>query len=479
MPAGFPYILNGIVYDKDGTTALSNIRVTVRNERSNKTLIANTDSSGFYAVDAANFEGSYNDTDILTIFVIYKNFEDREEHIIVAGAGGTTINLTLVEVPASDQLRYFTVQDYFDFFHFTAAASDTPSTTEVVKIGVMAEEELDRMCSTRFSDGLIEVEVDDCDATTGWSGSTDASAIAVTTTDGDYRTPTGALDLGKSGTTEAFFHYEKSSLTSRSFRDRQIAFWVYFSSRSALRTISNGVALTARYGSSSSDYYQKTWYKDDLLDGWNLLSFKSDDADVTTAGTPSIGEMTYFRIRFDNTAASDTVTSGNYILDNMFLAHEDHWYDEYLDTREKRQADYFLRKVPLNRVLNFSINRADEDQAPVWDELTEGDNEIEVDYRTGRVRVVDVVSDTTDGRNLFPAPGARQVHSIYLFGETAIPRDIKKLAILITARDLMQAAVGRAVQRGQDSFKTEHYTVFDSQIDRILSRYRRMDYLNT
>ena len=478
--ASFPYIIQGIVYDTDGTTTLSNVRVTARNERTSQTISQNTNASGEYQLDLANLSNGYSNGDIITIYVIFTNLEDFIEHIVVESEGGATSqNLTLVEVPASDQLRYFTVQDYYDFFHLTAGAEDTPLTNEVVKVGVMVEEEIDRECSTRFSDGQMEIEVDDCDATTGWSGSTDAVAIAVTTDDADYKTRTGALDLGKSGTTQAFFTYEKTTMPSRDFRNRYLVCFVNLTSTTGLRTVDNGACVTIRYGSSSANYYERAWYLPDLIAGWNVLYFKIGDREVTTTGTITDSNMTYFRIRFDTVAATTTVTAGTYTMDNIFLTHQDHFIDEYMDTRSNWQWDYFTQKAPVDRLLYFIVNRADEGNAPSWDELTEYDNELVVDKGTGRIRLVDLSATQVTFTNILPTPGAQQARAVYLYGQTVVPKDIKKLAILLTAKDLMQGTVAKSLMKGIDSFKSDHYVVLDRQIENILMRYRRLDIINT
>lgn len=474
-----PYILTGTVFDTDGTTALSNVRVVARNERTNKTISTNSVSDGTYALDAANFENSYVNGDLITLLVIYTNSEDSLEHTIDTSAGGATgLNFTLENVPASDELRYMTVQDFYDFHHLTPSGEGVPSTKEVVKIGVQVEKEIDETIGTRFSDGKIEEDVNDADATTNWSGSTDAVAVAVTTDDADYKTRTGALDLGKSGTTEAFFTYTNSSVTSRDFRNKYVGFFVYLSSLTGLRLTDNGSAIQVRYGSSSANYYQKTWYYLDLVAGWNFLYFKSDDDEVTETGVVNDADMTYFQIRFDTAAASTTVTAGNFILDNIFLAHKDHLKDEYLDTVDARQWDYYLKNYPVKRMLWFIINRADENEAIVWDELTEIDNEIKISHETGRVRLVDLTTALAEGRNIFPKPGVKQVRAIYLYGKEFVPKEIRKLTILMTMRDLMHSAVSKALMRGQDSFRSEHFTVLDASIERIFSRYRHLDMLN-
>ena len=49
----------------------------------------------------------------------------------------------------------------------------------------------------------------------------------------------------------------------------------------------------------------------------------------------------------------------------------------------------------------------------------------------------------------------------------------------MTGRDFMHGTVNKAMMRGQDSFTSTHFNVMDTQIERILSRYRKVDMLNT
>ena len=306
-----PYVIAGKVYDTDGTTILANIKVTARNERTNKLLTCVTNSAGEYAFDASNFEGSYVNGDIVTVFIIYSNSEDYEEHTIDVSAGGiSTLDLTLVVVPASGALRYVTVQEFYDYFHLTVGGEGTPLTNEIVAVGILVEDEIDRMCNQKFD-----------------------------TDDGDYYTVT----------------------------------------------------------------------------------------------------------------------------------------DEYHDAVSKYQADWFLEKTPLISITTFKVNSAEENDTASWTTLTEVANQIKVDKRTGRIRITGDVDD--DSTSNYPEPGVKQIKVTYTYGQST-PRDIKKLTILMMAKDLMQGTVARALFRGQDSFKTDHYNVFDTQIKSILSRYRTVDMFN-
>lgn len=479
MP-GFPYPLSGKVYDTDTTTALASVRVLARNERTNETQSQNTNSSGDYQMDAANFTTGYADADVVTISVLYTNSEDTITHVIVAANGGATgLDLTLVNVPASDQLRYFTVQDFYDYHSLQGGGENTPATKEVVKVGVMVESDIDETIGTRYSNGDIEVDVNDCDATTNWSGSTDAVAVTVSTDDADYKTKTGGLDLGKSGTTEAFFTYTNSAVTSRSFENRYVCFFVKLASLTGLRTVDNGSAIQVRYGTDGTNYYQKTWYYNDLIAGWNFLYFKIGDREVTTSGSPTVSDMQYFQIRFDTAAASTTVTAGNFVLDNIFVTHKEHLMDEYLDTISNYYADYFASKKPIDRMLKILINRADTGFSPAWDEVTEIDDEVKIDYSTGRISLIKAVDTIAEGTRVLPSVGNKQVRLFYLYGKTSVPNDIKLLSILKVTKNMMHSSVAKALMRGQDSFRSEHFTVIDSEIDRILSRYGNIEIRNT
>jgi len=471
--ASLPYIVSGTVYDTDGTTALANIKVIIRNERTNETINQTTNGAGQYALDASNFTSQFADGDTLTVFVIYTNYEDYEEHVIEESNGGTTVNLTLTIVPASDSLRYFSVQDYFDFFGLVSGNEGVPLTNQVVLIGVQVEKEIDEECQTRWSSTNIELTVDDCNATTSWTASTDATAVTVDTS--TFKTRTGSLKLGKSGTSEATFNYSKTVGTARDFRNGVVGCFVKFSSLSGLATTGNAVSV--RFGSDSSNYYQKNYFKSDLLTAWNFLYFKLNDSDITTTGNPDDSACDYFQIVFTTTAVTDVFVTGTILLDNIFVVHEDHFIDEYIDTKSEFQFDYFTQHTPISRLVYFLVNTAAEENAETWVELTESGNQLDISEDTGRIKIREI--DISDEENVRPRSGARQVRAVCLFGENSVPRDIRKLALLMTARDIMQAVVAKALMRGQDSFKTDHYNVLDKQIERILEGYRRYGMLNT
>ena len=455
------------MYDTDGTTAKASLKVTIRNERTNESISMDTNSSGQYALDCGNFTSGYANGDIITIFTLYSNYEDYESHTIIAG-GGHTQNLTLELVPASENLRYFTVQDFYDYFSFNVGDEGIPSTNDVVKIGLGCEAEIDTKCNTVWSNSDILKQLDSCDATTGWTASTDAVAVAVTTTDGDYKYGSGALDLGKDGATEAFFYYYKTLSTSYEFNNKTLFVWVYIKTLSDLASAADQEAIRIKFGSDSSNYYYDWIRREDLIAGWNLI--KLDQSTASETGTPLRSDCDYLEVYFTVSAASSTVTSGDIIMDEWQLARNDCLIDEYIDVRNEYHNTYFCSKSPIDTLLSFRYNSNDEGEVPTWNDLELKDDEVEISKDTGRVLIT---NDTN-----YPVSGHNQVNVVYTVGEK-VPKDIRKLSILMTGRDLSQSAIGKALISGNVTGEFAPANIFDTQIDSILNRYRRASIFTT
>jgi len=464
-----PYPISGTCYDTNGSTVLANVSIKARNETTNELYPTSiiTDSNGRYSINAGNFTAKgYNNGDIITIWVIYTNYEDYVEHIIDTSVGyKQNLNLTLEIVPGSPNLKYITVGEFYDFFNLssTSTADNFLSTNTVVNMGVNVEKEIDSKLNTIF--GFTLNELDRCDATTGWSASTDASAIAVTSTADEFKSRPSALDLGKSGATEALSWYRKTLSTQYDFNDNIIMVWLYLTNTTGLAT--SGTSVRLKFGSDSSNYYYKDFYLADVATGWNLLYFDIDIA--LTTGNPVSTQCDTLEIYFTTTAATTTVTAGNWIMDSWRLVHDRFFNDEYIDAK-KLQEDFFLEHKPVKELVYFAINTSEEDSTPSWTELTVDDDEIELDKETGRIRIND--SDN------YPEEGSQQTRAIYLVGNPSVPQDIKKLAMLMLARDIIQSTVGRALLKGNNEFTPSSFTVFDTQIDSIMANYRRFQMTN-
>lgn len=159
--------------------------------------------------------------------------------------------------------------------------------------------------------------VDACDVITGWSASADASAVSLDTS--SYKEGTASLKMGKSGSTVANISYSKA-VTSLDFTSKQLFGWIYVTTIAEL--ISTGTAISVRYGSDASNYYQKDYAIGDLAAGWNIVSFTSATATSTT-GIPVITAMDYLYIQFFTDLTSDTIASGNLKTDDWKLSSSD------------------------------------------------------------------------------------------------------------------------------------------------------------
>ena len=65
--AAIPYIISGTVLDDDNVTPRANISLTAKNMRTFREISTNTDASGNFAIDCANFTDSYEDLDFVLI----------------------------------------------------------------------------------------------------------------------------------------------------------------------------------------------------------------------------------------------------------------------------------------------------------------------------------------------------------------------------------------------------------------------------
>ena len=458
MAANLPLILNGIVYQSDGSTVITSCRVTARNETTNETLTADTNSSGQYVMDCANFTSGYTLGDNVSLLVLYTNYEKSTTVTLVEGV--ITTNLTVTAVPASDDLRYFTVQDFFDYTDFSSDSSDIPSSTDIVKIGVGVEAEIDRMCNTSFdsndyavtdeyhdvknefqdtyflkkkpvvaitefqvnhsSEGeveswsnLIQNQMDACDATTDWSATTDG-AVTLNTTAGETSGPkegSGCLNISKTAGTQSTVTFSKTFGSTYDFTSRALGIWFYNTALTDLKA-SGSTGLEIRFGSSASAYYYWQENSEDLGTGWSSRTYNLSTVTGTT-GTPDRTACDYFAIKLTYSASATTVAA------------------------------------PRMRL----------------DDITIGPSEaIDIDYNTGRVKILNSTN--------FADPGIQQIKSTYTYGLSSVPNDVRKLAILMTARDMMQMKVARAGIAGRDEFAPGSLTALDKQIESILSNRR-------
>ncbi len=467
MPAGL-YPISGILYNIDGTTAVASATVKIRNENINKTLTETTNSSGQYVFDCGNFKGGWTDGDKITLYVIYQNYDaaitvtiDLTNH-----PAGREQDLTLIAVVES-ALRYFTVQEFLDYFQVSAYDDDNANGIKpqtIVKVGQMVEARIDNLTYRKWDDNAgnyysytdeyhtaksmqtvfwlkntpvnsisrFEVNItatsqkeewknimylllDACDATTDWAATTDG-AITLNTTNNQVNEGTGALNITKTGGTVNNVTFSKT--LSSTFDFTRSDFKLDFYCEDITELVATGsTAVEIRIGSNASNYYSFVFDRTKIGQAaWSTLAIKfdSDDSNASTTGSPDATACDYVAIKITYAASGTTVTVGDMRLDYI---------------RFNNQED-----------LNIKLE-------------------------SGRVEI-------TNASDFFPEPGKDQVRSTYLQGSSSVDEDIKLLAILMTGKSFAKRTLQRLNISANEveglSSAIQNLTVDDEEIKSIL-----------
>lgn len=167
--------------------------------------------------------------------------------------------------------------------------------------------------------------VDSCDATTGWSASTDGS-LATDSTAGEFIEGTACLELIKTATTVTGVTYSKT-VTTTNFTGKDLWVWVNISS-SALAQLASSSAVKVRFGTDSSNYYEKDYDASALSSGSQWLTFNTGNATSTT-GSPSSDSCAYFAIIITATAITATWSGNDIRLDHIHVAASADYYRAY------------------------------------------------------------------------------------------------------------------------------------------------------
>jgi hypothetical protein len=168
----------------------------------------------------------------------------------------------------------------------------------------------------------IGLELVDACSSASWTEAADAGAETTNTTTykiGADQTDNTSLNLSKTGTASVNATYSKAT-TSRDGTGKTLLVWTYFSSTSAdaYDKLATTAAITIRFGSDSSNYYQWTFNKSVLATGWNLLSCPISTGAVT--GSPVVAALDYSYINLATAVAASTITLGKWIMDLWCLA---------------------------------------------------------------------------------------------------------------------------------------------------------------
>jgi hypothetical protein len=140
-------------------TNLANVNVTLRNESTNESHTETTNSSGevgFNIGDSGNFPSGWEVGDVISWVVMYSGYETSGSHTTVATEGGyTNTAVVLTAVPTAPSLRYFTPQEFLDYFNLDIYEDDSGKgikMQQLVKIGQLVEADIDSDCNTIFDD---------------------------------------------------------------------------------------------------------------------------------------------------------------------------------------------------------------------------------------------------------------------------------------------------------------------------------------
>ena len=162
--------------------------------------------------------------------------------------------------------------------------------------------------------------VDDCDATTGWVAS-GTNSVSLNTT--RYVENQLALNLIKSDVSAATCSMAKTTTSLADFADKKLWMFVYISSALHALLKATGAALSIRFGTDSSNYYQKDYTKAELTAAaWNQLGWADGDADSTT-GSPGTTTLDYTFIQYETAVAGSTSSAGEFVVDDIKVASAD------------------------------------------------------------------------------------------------------------------------------------------------------------
>ena len=445
------------------TLVIPNARVYVRNNRSNNTLNADTDSNGQTIIECSNFTNGVQTGDILSVFTFYQNYEGSVQHTVTAG--GADISLVLTAISVSSELRYFNVQDFYDQMGYLSSDTDIIRAVDIVKVGIDVEKEIDNITSRRFDSAnavsseyhdmrnsyqsTIYLEhtpiqsitgfwvndasegseyewrnigyalLDDFTSTASWigvSGGSDTITLSINYTGDNINHGISCMNVAKSGTNNAVITISNASITSTNFTEKELNVDIYTDSIDDLTTTN---CVEIRFGSDSSNYYYKKWSKTSFANtSWTTLSMQTIDTDCDVTGSPEIASCDYFAVIVTLAAVTTTLTAGDIRLDHLRIG------DEY---------------------------------------------QIEYDTETGRVRI----TDSAD----YPEKGSNQIKINYTYGYSSIPGDLRRLAILMVARHFMLTGVGKSVTAGREF--TPNLNILDNEIKRITNKYQVWDIRRT
>lgn len=170
------------------------------------------------------------------------------------------------------------------------------------------------------------VIVDPCETAGNWLATTDGAISLNNTT---FKENTGALNLYKTGTTQASVtYYANNKMVSSTITNKELYIWLYIKDDATLNKLTATNCLEIRYGIDyNTNYYYKRWDKTGLATGWNIL--KLNLATCSTTGTPGAINIDSGAVVLTFINATQTIAAGDIIIDDWKLVSPENYFKNF------------------------------------------------------------------------------------------------------------------------------------------------------
>ena len=208
----------------------------------------------------------------------------------------------------------------------------------------------------------------------------------------------------------------------------------------------------------------------EFLDTFGLVTYDSDNErgikvdiiiNVGKSIEAAIEDIT--NRKWDNNSGNYTTATNEY---HNATGAPATWPESVGSANVSSQKTYFTKHTPIQSLTTFEVNKNSPNSTADWETLTEEDNQIKVKNSIGRIEITDA-SD-------YPAAGKDQVRITYTYGESSVPEDIKRLAILMTGRALAKQSLQNLNINASEfsglSSAVQNLAVDDNEIDEIIKR---------
>ena len=163
-----------------------------------------------------------------------------------------------------------------------------------------------------------------CDVVTGWTGNADTSFSVNTVT---KKKGVASLQVTKTGISTNLA-LATITVTPISFVDKEFSIWIYFKDASMLTKLAVS-ALSVRFGTDASNYYQWDVPKSALNTGWNLITHKVIAGASSTVGTPTPTNMAWIQVQLNTTAVNISWVAGDCMFDDVKAISSANYFKTY------------------------------------------------------------------------------------------------------------------------------------------------------